>query len=118
MKLYTLVFFFSSRGRHTRCGRDWSPDVCSSDLGELQCRGLGLAVDVFDEDANSIPPGKGERGELVCTAPFPSMPIGYWNDPDGSKYHAAYFERFPGVWCHGDYVELTEHGGMVIYGRS
>jgi len=86
--------------------------------GELQCRGLGLAVDVFDEDANSIPPGKGERGELVCTAPFPSMPIGFWNDPDGSKYHAAYFERFPGVWCHGDFVELTEHGGMVIYGRS
>ncbi len=86
--------------------------------GELQCRGLGMAVDVFDDDGNSIPPGKGERGELVCTAPFPSMPIAFWNDPDGSKYHAAYFERFPGVWCHGDYVELTEHGGMVIYGRS
>jgi acetoacetyl-CoA synthetase len=86
--------------------------------GELQCRALGMAVDVFDEDGNSIPPGKGERGELVCTAPFPSMPIAFWNDPDGSKYRAAYFERFPGVWCHGDYVELTEHGGMVIYGRS
>ena len=86
--------------------------------GELQCRGLGLAVDVFDEDGNPIPPGRGERGELVCTAPFPSMPIGFWNDPDGSKYRAAYFERYPGVWCHGDYVELTEHGGMVIYGRS
>jgi acetoacetyl-CoA synthetase len=86
--------------------------------GELQCRGLGMAVDVFDEDGNSIPAGAGERGELVCTAPFPSMPNGFWNDPDGSKYRAAYFERFPGVWCHGDYVELTEHGGMVIYGRS
>jgi acetoacetyl-CoA synthetase len=86
--------------------------------GELQCRGLGLAVDAFDEDGSSIPPGSGERGELVCTAPFPSMPIGFWNDPDGAKYRAAYFERFPGVWCHGDYVEITEHGGMVIYGRS
>jgi acetoacetyl-CoA synthetase len=77
-----------------------------------------MAVDVFDEDGNPIPAGSGERGELVCTAPFPSMPIGFWNDPDGSKYRAAYFERFPGVWCHGDYVELTEHGGMIIYGRS
>jgi acetoacetyl-CoA synthetase len=86
--------------------------------GELQCRGLGLAVDAFDEEGNSIPAGSGERGELVCTAPFPSMPIGFWNDPDGAKYHAAYFERFPGVWCHGDYVEITEHGGMIIYGRS
>jgi acetoacetyl-CoA synthetase len=60
----------------------------------------------------------GEKGELVCTAPFPSMPVGFWNDAQGAKYRAAYFERFPGVWCHGDYVELTEHGGMVIYGRS
>ena len=61
---------------------------------------------------------RGEKGELVCTAPFPSMPVGFWNDPDGAKYRAAYFERFPGVWCHGDYVELTEHDGLVIYGRS
>ena len=74
-----------------------------------------MAVDVFDEDGQPL---RGEKGELVCTAPFPAMPIGFWNDPDGSKYRAAYFERFPGVWCHGDYVELTAHDGIVIYGRS
>ncbi len=83
--------------------------------GELQCRGLGMAVDVFD-DAGA--PVRGEKGELVCTAPFPSMPIGFFNDPDGAKYRAAYFERFPGIWCHGDFVELTEHGGMIFHGRS
>ena len=83
--------------------------------GELQCRGLGMAVDVFDEDGKPV---RGRKGELVCTAAFPSMPVGFWNDPDGSKYRAAYFERFPGVWCHGDYVEVTAHGGLVIYGRS
>ncbi len=86
--------------------------------GELQCRGLGLAVDVYDDEGRSIPAGSGVRGELVCTAPFPSMPVGFWNDPDGAKYHAAYFDRFPGVWRHGDYVELTEHDGLVIHGRS
>jgi acetoacetyl-CoA synthetase len=83
--------------------------------GEIQSRGLGLAVDVFDEDGNPV---VGQKGELVCRAPFPSMPIQFWNDPDGTKYRAAYFERFPGVWCHGDYAELTAHGGMIIYGRS
>ena len=83
--------------------------------GELQCRGLALRVDVFDEDRKSI---RGKKGELVCTAPFPSMPIGFWSDPDGAKYRAAYFERFPGVWCHGDWVEITPHDGMIIYGRS
>jgi len=83
--------------------------------GELQCRGLGMAVDIFD-DAGS--PARGERGELVCTAPFPSMPVGFWNDPDGARYRAAYFERFPGVWHHGDYAALTAHDGLVIYGRS
>ncbi len=83
--------------------------------GELQCRGLGMKVEIFDAGGRSIHGGK---GELVCTAPFPSMPVGFWNDPDGRKYHAAYFERFPNVWCHGDYAELTEHGGLVIYGRS
>ena len=83
--------------------------------GEIQCRALGLAVDVFDEGGRSI---RSAKGELVCTKPFPSMPIGFWNDPAGKKYHAAYFERFPNVWCHGDYVELTEHDGMIIYGRS
>ena len=83
--------------------------------GEIQCRGLGIKVEVWDDDGNSL---IGEKGELVCTVPFPSMPIGFWNDPDGSKYRAAYFERFPNVWHHGDYVELTAHGSMIIYGRS
>jgi acetoacetyl-CoA synthetase len=83
--------------------------------GEIQCRGLGMKVEVFDDAGRSV---VGERGELVCTASFPSMPTGFWNDPDGARYHAAYFERFPGAWCHGDYVELTPRGGMIIYGRS
>ncbi len=63
-------------------------------------------------------PVRGKRGELVCTAPFPSMPVGFWNDPGDAKYRAAYFERFPGVWYHGDYAAITEHDGVVIYGRS
>ena len=86
--------------------------------GELQCRALGMAVEAYDENGRPIPAGSKLRGELVCTAAFPSMPIGFWNDPGGAKYHAAYFERFPGVWCHGDYIEITEHDGMIIYGRS
>jgi acetoacetyl-CoA synthetase len=84
--------------------------------GELQTRGLGMRVEVYDEQGQSLPVG--ERGELVCTAPFPSMPVRFWNDPDGGEYRAAYFERYPGVWHHGDYVELTEHGGMIFHGRS
>jgi acetoacetyl-CoA synthetase len=83
--------------------------------GELQCRGLGMAVEIWDEEGRVI---CGERGELVCVRSFPSMPIGFWNDPDDAKYRAAYFERYPGVWCHGDYAQLTEHGGLIIYGRS
>ena len=83
--------------------------------GELQTRGLGMKVDVFDDQAQSL---RGEKGELVCTAPFPSMPIHFWNDPDGRKYHDAYFDVYPNVWRHGDYVELTEHDGVIIYGRS
>ena len=83
--------------------------------GEIQCRGLGMRVDIFDDQGRPV---RGERGELVCTAPFPSMPVGFWNDPDGRKYRAAYFERFPGVWHHGDYAAITEHDGLVIYGRS
>ena len=83
--------------------------------GEIQCRGLGMAVEIFDDDGKPV---RGERGELVCTAPFPSMPVKFWNDPDGARYRAAYFERFPGVWHHGDYAALTGHGGIVIYGRS
>ena len=86
--------------------------------GELQCRGLGMAVNVFDDEGRPTAAGSGERGELVCTAPFPAMPVGFWNDPDGTKYHAAYFDRFPNVWCHGDFVELTAHDGMIIHGRS
>ncbi|MBI1776581.1 MAG: acetoacetate--CoA ligase [Proteobacteria bacterium] len=83
--------------------------------GELQARGLGLKVEVWDEDGNPV---RGEKGELVCTAPFPCMPIEFFNDPDGAKYRAAYFEKYPNVWCHGDYVELTQHDGLIIYGRS
>ena len=83
--------------------------------GELQCRALGMKVDVFDDEGNSI---RQEKGELVCTAAFPSMPIGFWSDPDNSKYNTAYFERYPNVWCQGDYAELTENDGIIIYGRS
>jgi acetoacetyl-CoA synthetase len=83
--------------------------------GELQCRGLGMKVEVWDESGRPV---TGEKGELVCTAPFPSMPIGFWGDPDGSRYRAAYFERYPGVWHHGDYALLTARGGLVILGRS
>jgi acetoacetyl-CoA synthetase len=83
--------------------------------GELQSRGLGMRVEIYTADGRSV---RGEKGELVCTAPFPSMPIGFWNDAGGRKYHAAYFERFANVWHHGDYAELTAHDGLVIYGRS
>jgi acetoacetyl-CoA synthetase len=83
--------------------------------GELQSRSLGMAVDVFDEEGNSI---IGEKGELVCTKPFPSMPLGFWNDRGGERYHAAYFAKYPNVWCHGDWCELTERGSMLVYGRS
>jgi acetoacetyl-CoA synthetase len=83
--------------------------------GECQRPGLGMAVDVFDDAGRPV---RGGAGELVCTMPFPSMPVGFWNDPDGTRYRAAYFERFPGVWHHGDFAEWTAHGGMVIHGRS
>lgn len=83
--------------------------------GEIQTLGLGMAVEVFD--ANGRPMKRG-KGELVCVKPFPSMPLGFWNDRDGQKYHASYYQRFPGVWHHGDYVELTEHGGVIVHGRS
>jgi acetoacetyl-CoA synthetase len=84
--------------------------------GEIQAAGLGMAVEVFGEDGRPLPAG--EKGELVCTRPFPSLPLGFWNDPDGGKYRAAYFERFPGAWHHGDWIARTAHGGYVIYGRS
>lgn len=83
--------------------------------GELQMRSLGLAVEVWNEAGESV---IGERGELVCTKPFPTVPLGFWNDPDRSRFTAAYFSRFPGIWHHGDYVELTPEGGMIFYGRS
>ena len=83
--------------------------------GELQCRGLGMDVRVYDDDGAEL---HGEKGELVCVKPFPSMPVGFWNDADGSRYHAAYFARYPNVWCHGDWCEVTERGTMVVYGRS
>ena len=83
--------------------------------GELQCKGLGMAVEIFDEDAQSV---VGEQGELVCTKPFPSTPVGFWNDAGGARYRAAYFERFPGIWAQGDFAELTAAGGIVIHGRS
>jgi acetoacetyl-CoA synthetase len=83
--------------------------------GEIQCKGLGMAVEVFDEQGRPL---QGGKGELVCTRPFPSMPVGFWNDPDGARYRAAYFEKFPNAWRHGDWCEVTEHGGIVIYGRS
>ncbi|WP_234188899.1 acetoacetate--CoA ligase [Shinella sp. NM-101] len=83
--------------------------------GEMQGPGLGLAMDVWDEDGRPV---RGQKGELVCTKAFPSMPVMFWNDPDGAKYRAAYFERFDNVWCHGDFAEWTSHGGIVIHGRS
>src|SRR5690606_28135770 len=83
--------------------------------GEIQGPGLGMAVDVWDDNGRPLRSGK---GELVCTKAFPSMPIGFWNDPSGEKYRSAYFDRFDNVWCHGDFAEWTAHGGIVIHGRS
>jgi acetoacetyl-CoA synthetase len=83
--------------------------------GEIQCRGLGLAVEVFDDDGNAV---KNQKGELVCTRSFPCQPVYFWGDATGEKYHNAYFARFDNVWHHGDYVMLTEHNGIVVYGRS
>ena len=83
--------------------------------GELQCRGLGMKVYAYDENGK---PTVGQQGELVCTAPFPSMPIFFWGDDDGSKYHSAYFNEYPGIWTHGDFIMVTERGGVIMYGRS
>jgi len=83
--------------------------------GELQCRGLGMKVEAFDENGKPV---YNQQGELVCTAPSPSMPIYFWDDPDGKKYHSAYFDVYPGVWRHGDYIEINDRGGVTIYGRS
>ena len=83
--------------------------------GELQCRGLGMAVEVFDDTGKPV---RGSPGELVCTKPFPSMPVAFWNDPTGAKYREAYFDHYPNVWRHGDWAEITPHGGIIITGRS
>ncbi len=83
--------------------------------GEIQGAGLGMAVDVWDDDGKPV---RGQKGELVCTKAFPCMPLQFWNDPEGAKYQAAYFERFDNIWCHGDFAEWTEHDGIVIHGRS
>jgi len=83
--------------------------------GQLQCRGLGMAVEIWDDNGKHI---EQKKGELVCTKSFPSMPIGFWNDPQGQKYRSAYFEQYPNIWAHGDYAEITEEGGVIIHGRS
>ena len=83
--------------------------------GEIQGPGLGMAVEIRDDAGHALASG---RGELVCTSPFPSLPLGIWNDADGSRYRATYFDRFEGVWTHGDYASWTEHGGMIVHGRS
>lgn len=83
--------------------------------GEIQCRFLGVDAVAFDEEGRMLEEG---RGELVCRQPLPSMPVSFWNDPDGKRYRSAYFDTFPGVWAHGDFIRFTEHGGAIIYGRS
>ncbi len=83
--------------------------------GEIQCRGLGMDVDCLDENSNSV---REKQGELVCKSPFPSMPVYFWNDPDGQKYHNAYFADYPGIWRHGDYLQISPHGGVTMFGRS
>ncbi len=83
--------------------------------GEIQCRGLGMKVETYDDTGRAV---IDTVGELVCTAPFPSRPVMFWNDPDGKKYSAAYFEHFPGVWRHGDYIRINDRGGVIVYGRS
>ncbi|MAI41029.1 MAG: acetoacetate--CoA ligase [Candidatus Azotimanducaceae bacterium] len=121
--------------------RDFKKDVCLSSIcggtdiiscfmlgnpslpvykGEIQCIGLGMAVDFWDEHGKSLSGGKSitKKGELVCTKPFPSAPLGFWNDPEGIKFHNAYFDHFPNIWAHGDYGELTENEGVIIHGRS
>ena len=116
--------------------RDFKADVCLSSIsggtdilscfvggcptlpvyvGEIQAPGLGMAVEIWNEAGEPV---AGEKGELVCTQPFPSCPIGFWNDPGDARFRAAYFDSWPGVWAHGDYGEVTQHGGYIIHGRS
>jgi acetoacetyl-CoA synthetase len=83
--------------------------------GEIQCAGLGMKVEAFNDKGESV---YDEKGELVCTEPFPSMPVYFWDDENGEKYHAAYFEKYGGVWSHGDYIKITPNGGIIVFGRS
>ncbi|MFQ3228245.1 MAG: acetoacetyl-CoA synthetase, partial [Porticoccaceae bacterium] len=83
--------------------------------GEIQCHGLGMAVEIWDDHGNSITE---QKGELVCSKPFPNAPIYFWNDPENKKYLSAYFETYPGIWAQGDYGEITVHNGVIIHGRS
>ncbi|XP_014680509.1 PREDICTED: acetyl-coenzyme A synthetase 1-like, partial [Priapulus caudatus] len=83
--------------------------------GELQCKGLGMSVEIRDEFGKAV---LNQKGELVCTRPFPSMPIYFWNDPNNEKYYNAYFSTYENIWCHGDFVKETENGGLIFYGRS
>jgi acetoacetyl-CoA synthetase len=96
--------------------RAWATRIGPVWRGEIQCAGLGMAVEVFDDDRPSG--ARRPRASWSASDPFPSMPVGFWNDPDGKKYRAAYFERFDNIWCHGDFAEITAHGGFIIYGRS
>jgi len=116
--------------------RDWKKDVQLSSIAggtdivscfvlgsptlpvyqnEIQCKGLGMNVDCFDDLGHSV---VGDQGELVCKSPFPSMPVYFWNDESGEKYHKAYFDEYPGIWHHGDFIEVTKNGGVVMLGRS
>src|SRR3989440_1524964 len=104
-----------SRGTHIMGAFADANPVLPVYRGEMQCRSLGMAIDVFDEAGEPL---VGRKGELVCSKPFPSMPLGFWNDRGGERYHAAYFAKYPNVWCHGDWSELTERGTMIVYGRS
>jgi acetoacetyl-CoA synthetase len=83
--------------------------------GEIQCKGLGMKLQAYDENGNSV---IDEKGELVCTEPFPSAPVFFWNDFENEKYKKAYFQKFPGIWHHGDFIKITKHGGVIVYGRS
>jgi acetoacetyl-CoA synthetase len=136
--LRTILSTGSPLNRHSYefIYRDFKADVCLSSIsggtdiiscfvlgnpalpvynGEIQCLGLGMGVDIWNEQGESV---RGEKGELVCTKPFPSAPIGFWNDGGDEKYRASYFSRFEQIWAHGDFGEITEQGGVIIHGRS
>ena len=93
----------------------WAIPQCQCGEGEIQCRGLGMAVEIWDEQGRSVTE---QKGELVCVKPFPSAPIYFWNDPENKKYLSAYFETYANIWAHGDYGEITAHNGVIIHGRS